>query len=118
MKVICSRTEVLDALQVTSTAVVARTPKPALQCILVEAQDSCLTLIATDLQVGIRYRIEQVDVQEPGAGLVPADRFLAIVRECPDQTVTLAVEGSTCRIGILTKTTERDIVQEKILEAV
>ena len=98
MKVICQKATLLDALQVTSTAVVARTPKPALQCILVEAQDDSLTLVATDLQVGIRYRLDQVDVKEPGAGLIPADRFLAIVRECPDDALSLAVEHSTCRI--------------------
>ena len=59
MKIICQKATLLDALQVTSTAVVARTPKPALQCILVEAQADTLTLVATDLQVGIRYRLDQ-----------------------------------------------------------
>lgn len=99
MKVVCQRSLLLEALQVVNTAVVTRTPKPALQCVLVEAQGSDLTLVATDLQVGIRYGLEQVDVQKPGKGLIPADRFLAIVRECPDETLTLAVDGDTCRIN-------------------
>lgn len=98
MKVTCQTGALLEALQVVSTAVVARTPKPALQCILVEVEANSLTLVATDLQVGIRYRLEQVEVQEPGTGLVPADRFLAIVRECPDKTLSLQVEGNACRI--------------------
>ena len=98
MKVVCHKNTLLEALQVVNTAVVTRTPKPALQCVLVEAQSDNLTLVATDLQVGIRYRLEQVDVKKPGKGLIPADRFLAIVRECPDQTLTLAIESDTCRI--------------------
>ena len=98
MKAICNRDALLDALQVVNSVVVTRTPKPALQCVLVEVQNGALTLVATDLQVGVRYQLEQVEAQEPGAGLVPADRFLAIVRECPDKTLSLAVEGNTCRI--------------------
>ena len=98
MKVVCQKDVLLEALQVVTTAVVTRTPKPALQCVLVEAENSDLTLVATDLQVGIRYSLAQVGVEKPGKGLIPADRFLAIVRECPDKTLTLAVEGDTCRI--------------------
>ena len=98
MKVVCQRDILLEALQVVNTAVVTRTPKPALQCVLVEAESDSLTLVATDLQVGIRYGLEHVDVKSPGKGLIPADRFLAIVRECPDKTLTLAVDGDTCRI--------------------
>jgi len=98
MKVVCQREALLEALQVVNTAVVTRTPKPALQCVLMEAESNNLTLVATDLQVGVRYGLEHVEVKSPGRGLIPADRFLAIVRECPDKTLTLAVDGDTCRI--------------------
>lgn len=98
MKAICQRGGLLEAMQVVNTAIVARTPKPALQCVLVETDTESLTLVATDLQVGIRYRVEHVEVQEPGKGLIPADRFLAIVRECPDDTLSLAIEETSCRI--------------------
>jgi len=98
MKVICQRGTLSEALQVISAAIVARTPKPALQCVLVDCTADSLTLAATDLQVGIRYQVDQVQVSEPGRGLVPADKFLAIVRECPDKTLTLAVEETTCQI--------------------
>ena len=98
MKAVCNRTTLQEALQVVNTAVISRTPKPALQCVLVEAQAQSLTLVTTDLQVGICYSVEQVEVQQPGRGLIPADRFLAIVRECPDKTLSLTIEGTTCRI--------------------
>ena len=98
MKVLCQTDKLLEALQVVSAAVVTRTPKPALQCVLVEVQSDNMTLVATDLQVGIRYQLDQVTVEAPGKGLIPADRFLAIVRECPDKTLTLAIQGDACRI--------------------
>ncbi len=98
MEAICNRAALLEALQVTSAAIVTRTPKPALQCVLVDCQAEGLTLVATDLQVGIRYRLEQVQVNQPGQGLVPGDRFLAIVRECPDETLKLTVKETVCQI--------------------
>lgn len=98
MKAICNRASLLEALQVTSAAITPRTPKPALQCVLVDCQKEGLTVIATDLQVGIRYRLEQVEVKEPGQGLIPADRFLAIVRECPDDTLSVEIKDNVCRI--------------------
>ena len=54
MEAICNRAALLEALQVTSAAITPRTPKPALQCVLVDCQKEGLTLVATDLQVGIR----------------------------------------------------------------
>jgi len=98
MKAICNRASLLEALQVTSAAITPRTPKPALQCVLVDCQEDGLTVIATDLQVGIRYRLEQVEVKQTGQGLIPADRFLAIVRECPDNTLSVEIKGSVCHI--------------------
>ncbi len=98
MKAICNRASLLEALQVTSAAITPRTPKPALQCVLVDCQKDGLTVIATDLQVGIRYRLEQVEVKQPGQGLIPADRFLAIVRECPDETLSVEIKDNVCRI--------------------
>ena len=98
MEAICNKAALLEALQITSAAITPRTPKPALQCVLVDCQKDGLTLVATDLQVGIRYRLEQVEVKETGQGLVPADRFLAIVRECPDETLRVGIKETTCQI--------------------
>ncbi len=98
MKAICNRASLLEALHVTSAAITPRTPKPALQCVLVDCQEEGLTVVATDLQVGIRYRLEQVEVKQAGRGLIPADRFLAIVRECPDDTLSVEIGESSCRI--------------------
>ena len=98
MEAICNREALLEALQVTSAAIAPRTPKPALQCVLVDCHQDGLTLVATDLQVGIRYQVAQVEVKHTGQGLVPAERFLAIVRECPDDTLNLTINETTCRI--------------------
>jgi DNA polymerase-3 subunit beta len=97
MKVICNRGALLEALSVTSNVVQARTPKPVLQCVKVTAADDRLTIAATDLEVAIRYSDTQVQIEEPGETLVPADKFRDIVRESVDDT--LAIETSADKTG-------------------
>lgn len=98
MKVICNRGALLEALTVTSNAVTARTPKPALQCVKLTAADDKLVLAATDLEVAIRYSDAQVQIEEPGEALLSADKFRDIVRESIDDTLSIDVSGDTAVI--------------------
>ena len=91
MKVICNRGALLEALTVAGNVVAARTPKPVLQCVKVTAADDRLTLAATDLEVAIRYSDNQVQIEEPGETLLPADKFRDIVRESVDDTLSIEV---------------------------
>src|ERR1700710_1639830 len=99
MKVICNRGALLEALSVTSNVVQARTPKPVLQCVKITAADDRLTIAATDLEVSIRYIDTQVQIEQPGEVLVPADKLRDIVRESVDDTLSIEVttdkEGGT-----------------------
>src|SRR5436305_3986298 len=91
MKVICNRGALLDALTVTGNVVAARTPKPVLQCVKLTAADDRLTLAATDLEVAIRYSDAQVQVEQGGEVLLPADKLRDIVRESMDDTLSIEV---------------------------
>jgi DNA polymerase-3 subunit beta len=55
-------------------------------------------ICATDLEVGINYLISEVQVEQSGEIVVPADRFAAIVRESGDEVLTLEAEDGTCHI--------------------
>jgi DNA polymerase III subunit beta len=98
MKVICNRGALSDALVLTGNVVAARTPKPILQCLKLTAEDNALTIAATDLEVAIRYRDEQVQVENPGTILLPADKLRDIVRESIDDTLSIEVAGETASI--------------------
>src|SRR5205823_9697200 len=98
MKVICNRGALLDALTVTGNVVAQRTPKPVLQCVKLSAADDRLTIAATDLEVAIRYSDNQVQVEQAGETLVPADKLRDIVRESVDDTLSLETSGETCQI--------------------
>jgi DNA polymerase-3 subunit beta len=91
MKVICNRGALLDALIVAGNVVAARTPKPVLQCVKLTAENDRLTVAATDLEVAIRYSDNQVQIEQAGEVLVPADKLRDIVRESVDDTVAIEV---------------------------
>ncbi|MDP9173453.1 MAG: DNA polymerase III subunit beta [Planctomycetota bacterium] len=98
MKVICNRGALLDALNLTGNVVAARTPKPVLQCLKLTAEDNALTIAATDLEVAIRYRDDQVQIEQAGEALLPADKLRDIVRESIDDTLSIEVTGETAHI--------------------
>jgi DNA polymerase-3 subunit beta len=98
MKVICDRAALQDAVNSVNGVVATRTPSPVLQCVRLTAADGLLVLAATDLEVGLRITVDQVDVQEDGAALIPADKLTQIVRNSLDATLTLETEDHTVHI--------------------
>lgn len=98
MKVICNRGALLEALSITGNAVAARTPKPVLLCVKVTAGDDRLTVAATDLEVAIRYSDSQVQIEQTGEALLPADKFTAIVRESIDDTLAIELIAEQAHI--------------------
>ncbi|QYU69410.1 DNA polymerase III subunit beta [Leptolyngbya sp. 15MV] len=103
MKVICDRAALLNAVNLISGVVAARTPRPQLTCVKLSATKSGktaeLTMSATDAEVSLRLITGQVDVQQPGEVLIPADKLRAIVSaEEGDPTLTIESEGEHCEI--------------------
>lgn len=98
MKVICNRGALLDGILVAGTVVSSRMAKLALQCIKLTAKDSTLTLSATDTEVAIRYADAQVQIEQEGEALLPADKLRDIVRESVDDTLAIEVQGDIAHI--------------------
>ncbi|MHC4991617.1 MAG: DNA polymerase III subunit beta [Planctomycetota bacterium] len=98
MKVICDRAALVDAVSLVGGVVVSRTPTPVLLCIKLTAEEGTLRLAATDLEVGLRMGVDQVDVEEAGEALVPADKLNQIVRACDDPTLTLDTDDHAMHI--------------------
>jgi DNA polymerase-3 subunit beta len=98
MKVICDRGVLVEAMNLMGAVVVSRTPKPVLLCVKLTATTGGLSLSATDLEIALHQNLAQVDVQEPGSVLVPADKFTAIVRESVDPTITIDSDAESTHI--------------------
>src|SRR5947209_3476597 len=68
MKARCRRKDLLAAFGMVSGVVPARSPKPILQNVkLVVDPELGTTLMATDLEVGIRHKVNGVTAYEPGS---------------------------------------------------
>ena len=89
MKVICDQSALAEALGIVGSVVASRTPTPVLTCIKLTAEDGRMTLSASDGDVGLRMTMEQVEVDQAGEALIPADKLNQIVRECQAPTVSL-----------------------------
>ncbi len=98
MKVICDRGALAEALGLAQGVVVARTPKPVLTCVKLLAEGEALTLAATDMEIAVHMVVDQVEIQEPGEALVPADKLTAIVRESADPTLTIHTDGDQTHV--------------------
>ncbi len=94
MKALCNREGLLDAFGMVAGVVPARSPKPILQNVkLVADGDEGSILMATDLEVGIRYRVLGVKVDEPGSVILPTQRFGQILRTSRDEELAVETEG-------------------------
>ena len=99
MKITCNREKLLHAFQAVAAIAPARSPKPILQSVKLEVAAGAATLMATDLEVGIRYEVTGIEVDVPGAAVLPVSRFGSILRESSDATFRIesANEGITIR---------------------
>jgi DNA polymerase-3 subunit beta len=98
MKVDFNRNALAEALGLVTPVVPSKTPKPILQCVCISAEEKEVRICATDLEVGINYVLSEVQVNEPGDIVVPADRLSAIVRESTDDVLSLEAKEGTCQI--------------------
>ena len=88
----------MDAVNHVTGVVAARTPSPVLQCVKLTAGNDLLMLSATDLEMGLKLGVEQVEVQEEGEALISADKLSQIVRNSDDPTLTVESEDHTVHI--------------------
>jgi DNA polymerase-3 subunit beta len=99
MKITCNREKMLHAFQTVAPIAPARSPKPILQNVKLEVAKEKATLMATDLEVGIRYEVDGIEADAPGAAVLPVARFGSILRESSDATFRIEAgnEGTTIR---------------------
>jgi DNA polymerase-3 subunit beta len=98
MKARFHREGLLSAVQLASVAVASRDVKPILRNLKVIADADRCTLMATDLELGIRLEVRGVKIEEPGQAILPAARTLAILRESTDDELALEASPDRCQV--------------------
>ena len=93
MKLICSKANLLNGVQIVSKAVPNKTTMSILECILVDASKGVITLTANDMELGIETTIDG-DILEKGIIALDAKIFLEIVRKLPDSDITIETDSS------------------------
>jgi len=98
MKAVCNREALLSACQLASVAVAARDVKPILKNLKAIVEPDRCTLMATDLELGIRLEVRSVKVDEAGDAIIPATRMLSILRESTDEELTVEATHDACTV--------------------
>lgn len=102
MKITMDREGLLRACQLVAQAAAARSVTPILANVKATAEGDGLTLVAQDLEIGIRYQLRGVQVQRTGEAILHLATLLKILRECDadkDVTITATDDGSTAMVG-------------------
>ncbi|MFU0827989.1 MAG: Beta sliding clamp [Lachnoclostridium sp.] len=88
MKIICSRNELMNRVNIVLKAVPAKTTMPILECIIIEVKNDIVKLIANDMELGIETLVKG-EILEPGTVAVNAKVFSEIIRKLPDNDVSI-----------------------------
>ena len=88
MKLVCSKINLLNGVQIVSKAVPNKTTMSILECILIDASGRNIKLIANDMELGI----ETIAKGEVIA--LDAKILLDIVRKLPDNEITIETDKS------------------------
>jgi DNA polymerase-3 subunit beta len=93
MRIICSKTELLQGVNVIQLAVSPKTTLPILSNFLVDSEKGIIKLTSTDLEVGIRTSVTG-QVVKTGQVTIPAKKFAEIIRELPDAKIEIQADES------------------------
>lgn len=98
MKVLCNREQLREGLAIVNGVIPSKSTRPAIENVCLVATENALELVGTDLEVAIRYRIDDVKVADTGTTLIPARVAVEFVRDLTGETVSIDATGDNCLI--------------------
>lgn len=93
MKIISTKEELVKGLNTVAKAVPQRTPLSTLDCILIDANDSKISLYATDNELGIETKIEG-KIEEPGMVALNAKMLTEFIRSLRSEEIVIESDAS------------------------
>lgn len=90
MQIICSRTDLNNAISMVQRAIASRSTLPILEGILFSAQDK-LTLTGYDMETGIEARLP-AEIRQGGEVVFKSKIFGDIVRKLPEENVFIQID--------------------------
>lgn len=89
MKLIISSSELLKGVMSVSKAIPAKSALPILENFLFSLKGNTLEITASDSELTLRTQIEVENVTEEGQIAVPAKHMMDLLKELPDQPLTI-----------------------------
>ncbi|HEY3322890.1 MAG TPA: DNA polymerase III subunit beta [Planctomycetota bacterium] len=100
MKLVVKREPFTMALSAAAAVVPLRGARPALRnALLIGDAEGNLEVQATDLEVGLRYKLKAESIQSPVSLCMPCVTLAGLLKECSEEVVTLETTGAK---GVLT----------------
>lgn len=106
MKLICSKSNLLQGVNIVLKAVPSKTTMSILECILIDATTGSIKFTANDMELGIETIIDG-DIISSGMVALDAKIFSEIVRKLPDNEVVIETDENykttiTCEKAVFT----------------
>lgn len=92
MKLICSKSDLTEAVGIVQKAVSTRSPSPVLECILFDC-DETVRLIGNNLDSSIEYQLD-AQIIDKGKILVPAKLFGELIRSLDDDDILIETDDN------------------------
>lgn len=92
MKIRCQKSDLLNGVSIALKAVSSKSSMAILECLVIDATNNAIKLIANDMELGIET-IVQGEIFESGAVALNAKVFSEIVRKLPDNEVTITTDS-------------------------
>ena len=93
MKIKIQRESFQRVFHVAAAVAPARSPKTILQNVKLEVTKKDAILTATDMEVGIRLVVPDVEVETPGSAVIPVSRLNSILKESGDETLEIDADS-------------------------
>ena len=93
MKIKINRESFFKTFQIAAAVAPARSPKTILQNIKLKVDKDGAELSATDMEVGVRLQVPDIDVSTPGEAVIPVQRLSMILRESSDEFLEIEADG-------------------------
>jgi DNA polymerase-3 subunit beta len=106
MKIIVGRKEILESASLANFLVSAKTIEDIFKNIKIEAQEKSVSIYGTDRETILKYTVGEVEVEEKGTALIPAQKVVDVLTKVLDDKVTVISDKRGEGSGI-TITTER-----------
>ena len=102
MNFVISSNELLHSLQAVSKVIKSKNTQPILDNFLFNLKDGVLTITASDLESTLSTKHTLENSNEEGVICIDAKRLMDIVKEFPEQPITLNIDNESKNVEIVT----------------